>query len=228
MHFLVRLFFVSGTIYLFDFRIFKCTFVSFIKNMINRELTKKILVNGSFLGLAFSSGFILNMKTDDSWWITLLYFILIFGIYSATVIWIRDFQQYHPEEKLKLKNVIGYTFKLFLVGSIVASFIKYIYIVYINPNEYALTLEKLRIFFDNYKSEIEEGYKKAIKEKNQDYVIFFRSTLVQFGYMRNFFLSIYSTLVITFIQNILASIILGWIIWPIFKFNQQKPTPLNQ
>ena len=191
----------------------------------NTQSSQKILSHGLFLGLAISSRFLLNFQ--DGTWAEVLSFILLFSMYSGLIFWLREYQKSLPDNKISLKQIFGFTFKLFLIGAALSSFIKYCFFAYIKPSEFAIFVEQQEMKLNLYKEYLHEGLITAVKEKNTIFIDGYKNNIQNFPFLKSIAISIYYLPVVTFFLNLLGGVILSWFVWPLFKYNQQKQNPIN-
>lgn len=192
----------------------------------NTELTHKKIQYGLFLGLAISSRFLLSFNTQETW-THVLDFILLFGMYSALIMWVKEYQKTLPDKKISFKQVLSFSVQIFLVGAVVSSIFKYIYFEFIKPQEFAIIV-----------NEIIEDSNTSLKHAHEQYVLslkgndglsvfkqaYFQSNINSITWHKTVATSIYFEPIISILRNVLGGLVLGWFIWPLFKFKLQKPT----
>ncbi len=186
-----------------------------------------ILTHGLFLSLAISSRFLLNFQ--EGILASIVSFVLLFGIYSALIIWLKEYQQTLPEKKINLKQVFLFTVKVFLIGSIIASFFKYYYFQYIKPSVFQSIIGQYEAFYGEYLSKFNELLLTAKKENNTNDIAMLKNGIETIEWWKSVVINAYFTPFISIFSNIIGGTLLGWFIWPLFKHNQQNPnpTPIN-
>lgn len=192
----------------------------------NTEFRQKTLTHGVFLGLAISSRFLLNFQ--DGIWAEVLSFILLFAMYSALIMWLREYQKTLPESKITLKKILLFSFQIFLIGSLVSSLFKYIYFQQIKPSIFATIVSQYDQIHTEYVQKVQGMIVQAEKEKKPDDILLLKQGIEQLNWWKSVVISSYFQPLFSFITNVLGGLLLGWFIWPLFKFNQQKSTPINQ
>jgi len=84
----------------------------------NIELQRRTITHGAFIGLAISSRFLLNFQ--EGVWAEILSFVLLFSMYSALIMWIREYQKTLPENKISLKPALTWNTKIIQVKEVPA------------------------------------------------------------------------------------------------------------
>lgn len=192
----------------------------------NTEFKQKTLTHGLFLGLAISSRFLLNFQ--DGIWAEVLSFILLFAMYSGLIMWLREYQKFLPENKITLKQIISFSFQIFLVGAVVSSIFKFIYFQHIKPSIFATIVSQYDQIHTEFVQKIQGMIVQAQKEKKTEDILILQEGILQLNWWKSVVISSYFQPLFSMITNILGGLLLGFFIWPLFKFNQQKSTPINQ
>ncbi len=184
------------------------------------DQSNKILTNGLFLGIAISSRFLLDFQ--DGALSQVVSFILLFGIYSAMMMWVKAFQKTLPEEKITLKQVISYTFKIFLIGAIASSIFKYIYFQHIKPDIFAALISTYDDAYSETVEKVNELLLKAKEANNTNDIAVYKEGINQLQWWKSVFINSYFQPFSSLIINLIGGLLLGWFIWPVFKINQQR------
>lgn len=192
----------------------------------NTEISQKTLTNGLFLGFAISSRFLLNFQ--DGIWSEIVSFILLFGIYSALIMWLKEYQKTLPENKISLKKIIAFTFKTFLIGGIISSLFKFAYFQHLKPDIFATITSQYDQIYSEYILKINQLLEDARKQNKPNDVLILQEGLTQLKWWKSIVISSYFEPIMSLFINLLGGLFLGWFIWPIFKINQQKPTSIKQ
>lgn len=190
------------------------------------EFKQKILTHGLFLGLAISSRFLLNFQ--DGVWAEVLSFVLLFAMYSALIMWLREYQKNLPESKITLKQILSFSFQVFLIGAVVSSIFKFIYFQHIKPSIFATIVSQYDQIHTEYVQKVQGMIVQAQKENKTDDILMLKQGIEQLNWWKSIVISSYFQPLFSMIVNVLGGLLLGWFIWPLFKFNQQKSTPINQ
>lgn len=154
------------------------------------------MANGIFFGMAISSRFLLNFHTGL--FSQILSFLLLFMMLSALIYWARKYRETLPDKKITQKILCRFLMIVFLIGAIFSSVVKYIYFEYIKSDEFQYLVTQAMNMMITEQSE----YKGEI-EQSMQYVI-----------PANF-------AIITGVGNLILGFITYFIIWPIFKNEQE-------
>jgi len=191
----------------------------------NIELQRRTITHGAFIGLAISSRFLLNFQ--EGVWAEILSFVLLFSMYSALIMWIREYQKTLPENKISLKQVVSFSVKVFLIGAIISSIFKFIFFEYIKPNIFAMLVDQYGQLYNDFINKTNDFLLQAKKQKNANDILMYNTAIEQLKWLKSIVITPYFQPIASLILNVFGGLILGWFIWPIFKFNQQRPTPIK-
>ncbi len=160
------------------------------------ELLKKKLMYGCFLGMAIASRFLLGFQEGVLSEVTS--FILLFSMFSAVVYWLRQLRQKQPDQKYNLKKLVAHTFQIFIVAAVFSSIVKYLFFTYIKPFEFKIMVEQTVDFMSS-----ESDYPEEIISQSKEL-------------LTPAIISMFSG-----ILNALLGLLMGLIVWPLFKKEQE-------
>lgn len=161
------------------------------------ELVKKKLLYGIILGMAISSRFLLNFR--EGIFYEILSFILLFSLFSALIYWLRQYREFIPDKKLTFGKVVGFSFQLFVIAAVFSSAVKYIFFTYVKPLEFQMILNQTLDFMLK-----EAAYPPQLVKQSVDFF-----TPANFAIMSG-------------LLNVLAGVLMGCIVWPLFRREQDK------
>lgn len=104
----------------------------------NKALYYRYITYGLYFGMAISSRFLLDFFYADNTIMNILYWLLLFLMFSALTAWVGKYKEQVPDKKLTFKTVNKLTFIIFLTASLFSSAVKYVVFVYISPIKYKL------------------------------------------------------------------------------------------
>lgn len=160
------------------------------------DFLKQKLMYGVFLGMAISSRFLLNFR--EGVLSEVLSFILLFSLFSALIYWLKRYRASLPEQKMSLKLLQGFTFQLFLIASFFSSIVKFLFFTYIKPLEFELIVNQTISFMS-----AEKIYPEEMIQQSAMYL-----TPENFAFISG-------------IMNVVFGLIMGFVVWPLFKKEQE-------
>lgn len=149
-----------------------------------------------FLGMAISSRFLLNFR--EGTFAEILSFVLLFSLFSALVYWLKQYRQLLPDNKLTFKLLISFTFHLFIIAAVFSSIVKFVTFTYFKQLEFQMMINETLDFMKK-----DAGYSKEMIQQSASYL-----TPMSFAIMSG-------------ILNVIAGLLMGLMVWPLFKKEQE-------
>lgn len=165
-------------------------------------ISKAFLLPGLYLGIAISSMFLL--KFGDSIWGILISFLLMFLLLNFIIANAKKYREELPNKTFNLKSLLWFTFQFFVIGALVSSAFKFIYLTYIKPDAFRILVPD---FFELIELSIIEMYENFVK--------------INWGINLKipFTPLIYAWFGL--VNNIIFGLFIGRMLWPMFRKEQE-------